>query len=243
MVDMAEMMQNWMVIPATGTGQRMQSDRPKQYLQLHDKTLLEHTLDNVLSHHAICGAVLVLNEQDRYWPQLAYQNAKPVFLCSGGSQRHHSVFNGLSHLRKTVAGDPMVLIHDAVRPFVQHHDLDRLLDAAYRDEQGALLAVPLSDTLKLADENQCVKSTHPRDRLWRALTPQAFRLNIILAAIASVIKNNHQITDDTSAMELMGYQPKLVSGSALNIKITHPDDMELAQFMLNYYKSVQADLS
>ena len=240
---MVELMQNWMVIPATGVGQRMQADRPKQYLQLDRKTLIEYTLDNVLSHDAICGAVVVLDEQDEYWPQLAYRHVKPVLLCNGGSQRHHSVFNGLNHLRKTIAGDPMVLIHDAVRPFVQHNDLDSLLEAANRNQQGALLAVPLSDTLKLADHSQCVKSTHPRDRLWRALTPQAFRLNIILAAIASVIKNNLEITDDASAMELMGYHPKLVQGSALNIKITHPDDIHLAQLVLKYYQSPQADLS
>ncbi len=239
---MHELMQNWMIIPATGTGQRMQADRPKQYLQLEQKTLLEHTLDNVLSHPAVSGVVLILNQEDRFWSTLDYRHTKPVMVCTGGKQRHHSVYNGLTHLRQAVEGDPLVLIHDAVRPFVQHHELDRLLEAARDYPQGALLAVPVSDTLKFADDHQCVKVTHPRDRLWRALTPQAFRLNAILQAIGAVISNNLDITDDASAMELMGFHPKLIAGSGLNIKITHPDDMKIAQFMLKYYAQAVEDM-
>jgi 2-C-methyl-D-erythritol 4-phosphate cytidylyltransferase len=239
---MQESKQNWVVIPATGTGQRMLADRPKQYLQLQNKTVLEHTLDNLLSHTGICGAVLILNEADEYWSSLAYQHDKPVLICTGGKERLNSVFNGLTFLREHVEGNPFVLIHDAVRPFVSHQDLDNLLKAVRDNPHGALLAVPVNDTLKLADDDQCVKTTHPRDRLWRAMTPQVFKLDIILQALATVVKNRMPITDDAGAMELMGLHPKLVAANELNIKITRPEDMQLALIILRSSEKSSTDL-
>lgn len=224
--------QCWLVIPATGVGQRMLADRPKQYLELKGKTILQHTLDNVLAHPAVSGAVLVLNSEDGYWASLDYHPQKPLLRCTGGAQRHHSVFNGLTRLKEQIGGNPLVLIHDAVRPFVSHEDLDRLLEAAQQDDDGALLAVPVADTLKLADKQQRIEINHPRDHLWRAFTPQAFYLDNILRALQAVIDNNLAITDDASAMELMGYHPRLIGGSELNIKITRPQDLLLAELIL-----------
>lgn len=223
--------QYWMVIPATGTGERMNADCPKQYLKLSAKTILQHTLDNVLSHPAISGAVLILNSEDHYWQQLNYQHAKPVYLCTGGKQRYHSVYNGLVTLKQKLNENPIVLIHDAVRPFVSHTDLDNLLEAVDNNEAGALLAAPVTDTLKVVDNNLTVKCTHPRENLWRAFTPQAFKLDKILAALDTVIKDGLAITDDASAMELMGYNPSLVAGDGHNIKITTPQDLVLAELL------------
>jgi len=222
----------WAVIPATGTGQRMRADKPKQYLPLGAKTILEQTLDNLLSYPKIKGAVLILNAEDRRWESLNYQHEKPLLLCDGGEQRHHSVFNGLQLLADRQIENCMVLIHDAVRPFVSHQDLDRLLLAMDNHEDGAILAAPVADTLKFADTSSSIVSTHPRDHLWRAFTPQAFRLELILSALESVIHEGLEITDDASAMEKAGYKPKLITSDSRNIKITHPQDLHLAELLL-----------
>ncbi len=222
----------WAVIPATGTGQRMQADRPKQYLPLGSKTILEQTLDSLLSYDKIDGAVLILNKEDDYWPGLNYKSEKPLLLCVGGEERHHSVYHGLQLLAEQQIENCTVLIHDAVRPFVSHTDLDNLLEAVAGNPNGAILATPVADTLKLSDDFSSIVSTHPRDHLWRAFTPQAFALNIILDALKSVIGDNLQITDDASAMELAGYKPRLINSDSRNIKITHPQDLRLAELIL-----------
>ncbi|MBT3724607.1 MAG: 2-C-methyl-D-erythritol 4-phosphate cytidylyltransferase [Gammaproteobacteria bacterium] len=224
--------QYWVVIPATGIGQRMKAACPKQYIKLSKKTILEHTLDNLLSYPRVTGAIVILNSSDQYWKKLNYKHEKPVLLCTGGEQRHHSVYNGLLRLKQHTEGNPYVLIHDAVRPFVSHDDLNLLLDTLDESDDGALLAVPVADTLKLANDNQAVKITYPRDNLWRAFTPQAFRLNKISSALENVIKNDLEITDDSSAMELMGARPKLVPGDVQNIKITTPQDLILAKKLI-----------
>ena len=207
----------------------MKASCPKQYIKLSDKSILQHTLDNLLSYPRVTGAILILNSNDTYWKKLNYKPEKQVLLCTGGEQRHHSVFNGLKKLKQQTADNPYVLIHDAVRPFVSHSDLDRLLEALHGCEDGALLASPVADTLKLADDKMNVKNTHPRDNLWRAFTPQAFRLDKIFLALNHVINNNLAITDDASAMELMGAHPRLVQGDTKNIKITTPEDLLLAE--------------
>jgi 2-C-methyl-D-erythritol 4-phosphate cytidylyltransferase len=224
--------QCWAVIPATGVGSRMGADRPKQYLPLGDKTVLEHTLDKLFSFHAIDGVMLILSESDDYWPLLNYHSDKPLLTCNGGVQRHHSVFNGLSALKSHLSTDSIVMIHDAVRPFVQHQDLERLLQVARECEDGALLATPLADTLKKARADLTVLNTPPRENLWRALTPQAFYLGKIYSALESVLTQNLMVTDDASAMELSGYHPRLVKGDGRNIKITHPEDLRLAELFL-----------
>lgn len=223
----------WAVIPATGKGQRMRANRPKQYLPLGSKTILEHTLDNLLSHPQISGAVLVLNKDDAYWNQLDYQHEKPILLCAGGEQRFHSVLNGLQTLSDKISRNIVALIHDAVRPFVMHTDIDRLMMASVCDDDGAILAVPVTDTLKVADHNLRIQNTHPREQLWRAFTPQAFKLDIILRALELVIAKGLPVTDDASAMELAGYHPKLIAGDSRNIKITRPEDLQLAELLLS----------
>ncbi len=225
--------QCWAVIPATGVGSRIGADRPKQYLSLGDKTVLEHTLDNLFSFHAIDGVMLILSESDDHWPLLKYHSNKPLLTCIGGAQRHHSVFNGLSSLKSQLTADCIVMIHDAVRPFVLHQDLDLLLQVARGCEDGALLATPLADTLKKANTDLTVLSTQPREHLWRALTPQAFYLSKIYTALESILTQNLLVTDDASAMELSGYHPRLVQGDGRNIKITHPEDLRLAQVFLD----------
>ncbi len=225
--------ENWIVIPATGKGQRMQADTPKQYLSLGPRTILEHTLDNLLSHQKINGAVIVIGDDDAYWHKLNYRHSKPVLVCTGGAYRFLSVYQGLLALQNQSKEDVIVLIHDAVRPFVSHNELDELIQAASEYDDGVILANPITDTLKKVNDQNIIQSTHPREQLWRALTPQVFRLSVILKALEWVISQGLKVTDDASAMELAGYKPRIIPGDSKNIKITRPEDLILAERLLN----------
>ncbi|MFZ9039172.1 MAG: 2-C-methyl-D-erythritol 4-phosphate cytidylyltransferase [Gammaproteobacteria bacterium] len=221
----------WAVIPAAGSGSRMLSDTPKQYLSFQQKTVIEHSLDRLLSHPEIDGAVVVLQENDPFWEQLEFAPSKPLFTSAGGSERHLSVYNGLTTLQYRFGNDAIALVHDAVRPLVSHQDITRVIHAARQHPAGALLAAPVADTLKLDNYNMEVANTLPRERLWRALTPQVFHLQPLLNALKQVIEQNLEVTDDAQALELAGYAPKLVEGSADNIKITTPADLRLAEMI------------
>lgn len=231
----------WALIPASGIGQRMHSETPKQYLVFQGKTILEHCLDRLLSHPRIEAAVIVLNEHDEYWEKLSYSSPKPIYTTLGGEQRHDSVYRGLLALQHRAVTDALILVHDAVRPLVTHLDLDKVIAAALGHEVGAILAAPVSDTLKLQSEIMEIISTVSRERLWRALTPQAFHQQPLLRALKSAIDKNLEISDDASALELLGYRPALVAGDADNIKITMPADLRLAELIWLNQRDQQDD--
>ena len=219
----------WAVIPAAGSGSRMHSSTPKQYLSFQGKTVLEHCLDRLLAHPAIDGAVLVLRDDDVTWERLGYLPAKPLFTTSGGVERHDSVYSGLTTLQYRCGNEGLALVHDAARPLVSHRDLGAVIAAARRNEAGAILASPVRDTLKRQNERMEIDSTLPREGLWRALTPQVFHLVPLLNALKQVIDDGVAITDDAQALELAGYNPALVEGSPDNFKITAPGDLRLAE--------------
>ncbi len=228
---MNEVLPVWAIIPASGIGQRMQSELPKQYLPLVDKTIIEHTLDRLLSHPEIAGAVVVLSAKDKYWANLNYQtqSKKPLVFAQGGVLRHQSVFNGLEKLFTDISQDCYALVHDAVRPLVTINDLNRLIEVARQHSAGALLGAPIADTIKQLNVDGNINQTMNRTGLWRAFTPQVFKADLLLDALKFVIENKLEITDDASAVEAMGQSPKLVLGSAENIKITLPEDLMLAR--------------
>ncbi len=219
----------WAVIPAAGSGSRMQGDRPKQYLGFQGKTVLEHCLDRLLSHAAIAGAVISLSADDEYWQDLDYPAEKPIFLTDGGRERQHSVYSGLTTLQYRCGNDVIALVHDAARPLVSHSDLDRVIAVARKHAAGAILAAPLHDTIKQQNERQEISRTVSRQGLWRALTPQVFHLPVLLNALKKVNDADQAVTDDAQAAELAGYSPALVEGSVENIKITNPGDLMLAE--------------
>jgi len=231
----------WAIIPAAGSGSRMQSSTAKQYLAFQGKTVIEHCLDRLLSHADIDGAVVVLSEDDAQWDNLAYASDKPVFTAIGGSERQHSVYSGLTTLQYRCGNDVIALVHDSVRPLVSHGDLSKVIDAARRNEAGAILATPVADTLKLQNEQLGIASTLSREHLWRALTPQVFHLAPLLNALKRAIDDEIAITDDAQALEMIGYAPTLVSGSADNLKITSPGDLELAEMIWLYQRNQHND--
>jgi len=223
--------QYWAVIPAAGVGKRMQADRPKQYLELHGRTVLEHTLARFLDHPQISGVVVAVTECDPYWQALALSHPK-LSVAAGGDERCHSVLNALQLLRQQAAEEDWVLVHDAARPCLRREDLDHLIDLLRDHPVGGLLGLPLADTVKRTAADDTVIETVPREHLWRALTPQMFRLGELHEALDRALKNNQLVTDDASAMELAGKAPKMVEGHGDNIKITRPQDLALAQLYL-----------
>ncbi len=223
---------SWVIVPAAGTGARFGTDLPKQYQSLAGRPLVAQTLSRLLAHRDIEGAMVALAHDDVHWPTLALEFDKPLSTCIGGADRAGSVLAALHALPETIADDTLVLVHDAARPCVRLADLDRLIAAAQRNPVGALLATPVRDTLKRADAQACVIATEPRERFWRAQTPQVFRRGVLTHALEQARADRVAITDEAMAMERLGLQPLLVEGSEDNIKVTVAADLALAEIIL-----------
>jgi len=225
--------QFWAVIPAAGIGRRMRSDIPKQYLPLAGRSVLAHSLRRISLHPAVVEIVVVLAKDDPYWTtQNLDQVARPVTTVVGGKERSDSVLNGLQALAGRAREDDWVLVHDAARPCVRVADIQRLIDECTQDAVGGLLAMPVRDTMKQADNEGRVATSVARERLWHALTPQMFRYHELVQALQKAQQQGVAVTDEAMAMELNGGHPRLVEGHSDNIKITRPEDLDLAAFYL-----------
>ena len=222
----------WAVLPAAGRGMRFGGDIPKQYLEAAGQSLIAHALDALLAHPDVAGAVVALAVGDARWPGWNTRLGKPVLRCDGGDQRADSVFAALRVVPTTSCADPLVLVHDAARPNLHRADLDNLIAAAQGGADGAILAAPVRDTLKRAAADARIDATQPREHLWRALTPQAFRLGILIAALERAGVDGVVVTDEAMAMELTGARPRLVEGREDNLKVTTPADLALVDTLL-----------
>jgi len=221
----------WAVVPAAGVGRRMGADRPKQYLRLQGRRVIDWTLQALLDHPAVAGVVVALAPDDPYWPTTEHADHPRVEVVAGGRERADSVLNGLHHLAHKAASADRVLVHDAARPCLGRDDLDRLLHEADGPD-GGLLAVPVRDTMKQADAQGRAQATLDRSRLWHAYTPQLFPLESLRRALEGALAAGIAVTDEASAMEWAGHRPKLVEGDPGNLKITRPGDLALAEFYL-----------
>lgn len=223
----------WAIVPAAGSGQRMRSELPKQYLKVHDRYVLEYSLEVLLAHSEIRQIVLCVAESDIIWPTLALSQDPRVISTLGGETRAQSVLNGLRCLSSIAGEDDWVLVHDAARPCLQATQLDHLIEQLREHKVGGILAVPANDTLKLsAQGGATVEQTLDRSRIWHAQTPQMFRYGILNKALESALDNDLAVTDECSAIELAGYAAKLVEGDWSNIKLTTPADMIAAAAIL-----------
>lgn len=221
----------WALIPAAGSGSRMHAQRPKQYLPLAGKTLLQVTLDKFLSRSDLSGILVATAAEDEWFVALNL----PVLRCAGGATRAQSVLAGLEYLSGLGASpDDFVLVHDAARPCVTQDSLNRLIQTVVTAKQGALLACPVCDTLKQASSDPAPQSlnTLDRSRIWQAHTPQMFALGQLKYALQSAQAQGLTVTDEASALELMGISPLLVADRRDNIKVTLPEDLPLAEFIL-----------
>ncbi len=222
----------WVVIPAAGTGKRMRADRPKQYLPLAGRLVLEHTLSAFIESPLISGIVVALDADDNYWPQIKPASTKPLITVAGGEERCHSVLNALQKLAERAGRDAWVLVHDAARPCITHEDIERLIAELEDDAVGGILAIAVHDTLKKGTVEHRIATTVDRSGLWRALTPQMFRLGTLTDALQTSLADGYVVTDEASAIEHVGLSPRLVLGRADNIKITQPEDLSLAEYYL-----------
>jgi 2-C-methyl-D-erythritol 4-phosphate cytidylyltransferase len=235
---MPSLSQYSVVVPAAGIGKRMKTDCPKQYLHIAGKTIIEHTLTNLLEHSQVQCVIVVLHPNDTLFAQLPIASHPCIEVVEGGQERCDSVLAGLNYLSDN---EEWVLVHDAARPCFTATDLSALLQLAKQGGVGGILATPVRDTMKRAfDVNvngqSIVKHTESREHLWHALTPQFFKLATLKKALNTATVQKINITDEASAVELLGEKVLLVEGSASNIKITQPEDLLLAEFYLTQNK-------
>jgi len=218
------------LVPAAGSGSRFGADGLKQYSPLAGKPMLVHSIECLLATPEVEIVFVVLAPADtefRKHDWSAFGERLAPLYC-GGASRRDSVLNGLVAAASLVDSNDWILVHDAARPCLGKTELRRLIDEAGRDEVGGILAVPVADTLKRTDDEHRIVATEPRDGLWRAQTPQMFRHGMLLRALREI----EHVTDDASAVEALGYKPKLVEGSTRNLKVTFPADLDIAERLL-----------
>lgn len=220
------------LLPAAGTGSRMGAATPKQYLDLLGRPLIYHALKPLCDYALIQRVFVVLSPEDRHFLNYDWREFgdKLCPLYVGGSSRAESVRNGLHSVQDRLHEQDWILVHDAARPCLNFAQLVRLVAVIDTDPVGGLLAVPVADTLKLANTSGRVAATHDRTGLWQAQTPQMFRYGLLNRALQQI--NLTQITDEASAIEALGFAPKLVESDGRNLKVTYPQDAALAALLL-----------
>ena len=235
----------WCIIPAGGSGKRFKSNIPKQYIHLNGITLLERSVASLLGfpeRASLACIILIVSREDKHCEFLKFAKSSSdlnkgvpiIALRCGGSTRGESVYAGVNFLKNIASMNDWIVVHDAVRPFVSPEALERLWDIGSEEPDGAILAIPVSDTLKLGlvDGEQhdstgvYIKKTENRENYWLAQTPQMFKLELLLDVFQG---KAFSFTDEASAVESLGKKPRLVLGEKKNIKITTPDDLEITE--------------
>lgn len=220
------------VVPAAGFGRRMQTECPKQYLSIGNKTILEHAVAALLAHPRVQRVIIAVTPGDTRFQQLPLANHPQITVVDGGSERADSVLAGLK-----AAGDARwVLVHDAARPCLCQEDLNRLLALSETSRVGGILAAPVRDTMKRGEPGKpAIAHTVDRNDLWHALTPQFFPRELLTDCLTRALDEGAVITDEASALEYCGFHPELIPGRADNIKVTRPEDLALAEFYLTRF--------
>ena len=218
------------IVPAAGSGARFGAQMPKQYLPVAGRPLIFHTLYTLCHYAPIERVIVVLAPDDPWWGRYDWEAMGPKLetVYRGGATRAQSVLAGLQAAETALSDDDWVMVHDAARPCLSEIQLQRLVDTLADDPVCGILAVPVADTLKLADADQRVAETRSRDGLWQAQTPQMFRAGLLRAAL----ERDSGVTDEAGAIETAGYKPHLVQGDITNLKVTYPADLALAELIL-----------
>jgi len=221
------------LVPAAGGGSRFGGTLPKQYALLAGRPLLARTLDRLREALDLDGIAVAIAPDDLHYDRVIGARDGVTVLRAGGPARSDTVRNALQALAETCRDDDWILVHDAARPCVPHDALARLVAHVEHDATGGLLAVPVADTLKRGDgdvDAPRVLRTEDRAGLWQAQTPQMFRYGVLVRACADSAARD--CTDEAQAVEAIGLAPRLVRGSRANLKVTFPDDLQLAAAIL-----------
>lgn len=219
-----------LIIPAAGRGQRMRAKLPKPYLHLGKCTVLEHTLSCFVSIPGL--KQVIVSTSDHYQGQTMEILTRlfPVSenkVVRGGSERQYSVYNALQEVD---SGIDLVAIHDAVRPFVSRNSILRCLEKA-SESGGAVVGIPVKDTIKRVDDRRRIIDTPGRSELWQAQTPQIFTRAVVFNAYENAMKTNESGTDDASLVEAAGNIVTIVEGHRNNFKLTFPIDFKIAEML------------
>jgi len=225
------------LVPAAGSGSRLGASSPKQYIAVGGKPLLHYALQRLSAYPSIAEVFVVLAPEDTHFRSgnLDALDSKIHPLYCGGETRAATVYNGLLALRDAIGVDDWVLVHDAARPCLSSEALARLIREVGSDSAGGLLALPVADTLKRGDGAKRIAATERRDGLWQAQTPQMFKYGLLVEALR--LCGPAAVTDEAGAIERMGLKPRLVMGEARNLKVTYPEDLELATLILSAHAS------
>lgn len=222
------------LIPAAGFSVRFGGTTLKQYAHLLGMPVIAHSIDAIQRHELIESVTVALAPDDGIFEELIQPAFPEVLTVAGGESRARSVMNGLSFIATRFPGCEWVLVHDAARPCLSFSALSRLLEQGMKSDSGAILAIPVNDTLKRADPDGRIESTVDRSLFWAAQTPQLFRISALRTNLAAALAAGTEPTDEASAMEQAGVHPLLVMGSSTNIKITGAEDLALAEFILQH---------
>lgn len=225
------------VIPAAGQGSRFQQQTPKQYLQIHGASVLEHSINALRSHPNVAAVVIAVQAPEHLLQQFPQLQQPDIHCVSGGSTRAASVLAGVEAALRLDATH--VLVHDAARPCLPQAALQRLLNEGLAAKDGAILALPVADTIKRGNSQKQITASVARENLWRAQTPQLFGASTLAQALRKVGTDNSLITDEASAIEACGGSPLLVLGSEQNIKLTYPEDLALVAWYLTHQQEGQ----
>ena len=220
------------LIPAAGQGTRFGGVMLKQYLPVCGKPVLAHSIKVFQFHPLVSSITVVLAEDDQWFESAVGLLAATVKTVIGGDTRAQSVRNGLRYIAENYSETDWVLVHDAARPCLSASRLEKFLEQGLESADGAILAMPVGDTLKRAGDSQEIVSTVDRSELWAAQTPQLFHVGALAEAIDAAQNAGCELTDEASAMEFVGVRPLLVKGSSANIKITHSSDLAIAEALL-----------
>lgn len=222
------------LIPAAGSGSRIGSELPKQYLALAGKPMIWHAISVLGKHERISRVYVVLAADDSWFESYDWSPVadKLRVLRCGGDTRAASVLNGLRQMQADVGAEDWILVHDAARPCLSRAHLDTLIVSLESDPVGGILAVPVADTLKRSDTEARILATEPREMLWQAQTPQMFRHGMLLRALEEL--GTATPTDEARAIEHLGLKPKLVACDSTNLKVTYPRDIKLAELILQH---------
>lgn len=224
------------LIPAAGRSVRFGGTTLKQYAHLLGTPVISHSIEAVSKHPAVASVTVALAADDGIFDELVRPDWPSLRTAVGGDSRAQTVLNGLRSIMAAEPDSEWVLVHDAARPCLSRECLDRLVKQGVASEHGAILAVPVSDTLKWAGEDGCIERTVDRSRCWAAQTPQLFRIWELAANLQTALDAGLRPTDEAAAMERKGIRPLLVEGSSSNIKITGAGDLALAEFILQHQR-------
>lgn len=221
-----------LVIPAAGSGERMQKEVPKPYLELRGISILERTIRRFMELEGLEQVAVVTSED---YIELTREKLSSLLpntiqgeVVLGGEERQDSISNALSQI---IEAD-LVIVHDAVRPFVKQSHIESCCETAF-EVGAAVLGIPATDTIKCVTKDHYIKNTPPRTAMWQTQTPQVFQREVLMKAYRQAEKDDFLGTDDSSLVERMGQEVKMVEGDRMNVKITYPQDFETAKLMID----------